>query len=108
MIIPTFILLVFAAPNSHQVRLEGITNCLHVCQQPVCAVFRFVQDWDTICIEQLLAAGSMSSHGKAVLSCYPVGYEGAGAAAVWPEPAPITVLCASSFADDGLLRTVGR
>lgn len=46
---------------------------------------RFVQGWDTLLLEQLHAAEAQSSCGKAVLSTYPVGYEGEGPAGDVPE-----------------------
>jgi hypothetical protein len=45
---------------------------------------------------------------RAVLSAYPPGYEGAGAAAAVPEDAPATVVEASGFDAEGMLRLRGR
>ncbi|KAG2482984.1 hypothetical protein HYH03_018110 [Edaphochlamys debaryana] len=71
---------------------------------------RMVPGWDTLAIGQLGEAEAASSFGKAVLSTYPLPYEGEGPAASVPEPdtAPATLLCAGAFAQDGFLRTVGR
>ncbi|EFJ43296.1 hypothetical protein VOLCADRAFT_96541 [Volvox carteri f. nagariensis] len=71
---------------------------------------RMIRGWDTACIQQLEAAEKMSTTGKAVLSTYPLGYSGAGAAASVPDEAsaPATLLCANSFGPDGFLRTMGR
>ncbi|KXZ54065.1 hypothetical protein GPECTOR_5g172 [Gonium pectorale] len=71
---------------------------------------RMVPGWDELCTQQLHLAESMSSTGKAVLSCYPLGYHGCGPAASVPDEAtaPATLLCARGFGEDGFLRTCGR
>ncbi|GLC55882.1 hypothetical protein PLESTB_001039600 [Pleodorina starrii] len=71
---------------------------------------RMVSGWDTLCVRQLAAAEAASPTGKAVLSTYPLGYSGSGAAASVPDEAtaPATLLCAKGFEQDGFLRTVGR
>lgn len=69
---------------------------------------RLVPGWDVLCVEQLAAAQQCSPTGKAVLSTYPLGYTGEGAAASVPEDAPATLLCASRFDQQGMLRTAGR
>eukprot|EP00198_Chlamydomonas_reinhardtii_P013074 XP_001702411.1 predicted protein [Chlamydomonas reinhardtii] len=69
-----------------------------------------VPGWDELCIQQLAEAEALAERGKAVLSTYPLGYSGDGAAASCPDPAtaPATLLCARGFEADGFLRTVGR
>ncbi|KAG2425670.1 hypothetical protein HXX76_013512 [Chlamydomonas incerta] len=71
---------------------------------------RMVPGWDELCIQQLAAAEAAAERGKAVLSTYPLGYSGEGAAAACPDAAsaPATLLCARGFEPDGFLRTVGR
>jgi [Skp1-protein]-hydroxyproline N-acetylglucosaminyltransferase len=62
---------------------------------------RFLQDWDDILIKQLQACCAPNP----VLSTYPAGYERGGPT---PDQAPCTMLCASSFGNDGMLRIKGR
>ena len=62
---------------------------------------RFLQDWDQILIQQLHACPAQDP----VLSTYPAGYDRGGPT---PDQAPCTVLCASSFGDDQMLRIRGR
>eukprot|EP00192_Tetraselmis_astigmatica_P008377 CAMPEP_0117655384 /NCGR_PEP_ID=MMETSP0804-20121206/4251_1 /TAXON_ID=1074897 /ORGANISM="Tetraselmis astigmatica, Strain CCMP880" /LENGTH=688 /DNA_ID=CAMNT_0005461733 /DNA_START=303 /DNA_END=2368 /DNA_ORIENTATION=- len=70
---------------------------------------RFASGWDTAMLRWLEAAEAASTFGKAVLSSYPPGYEGSGAAAELPDDHRPTLLCASHFGpDDGLLRIQGR
>lgn len=54
---------------------------------------RFVQGWDEVCIEQLARAERVLPPGAAgaVLTTYPEGYEGEGAAASLP-PDPQSVI----------------
>jgi hypothetical protein len=76
----------------------------------MCCMFqhRLVPGWDVLCVEQLAAAQQSSPTEKAVLSTYPLGYTGEGAAASVPEEAPATLLCAYHFDQQGMMRTTGR
>jgi hypothetical protein len=67
-----------------------------------------VQDWDILCISELHAAQQSAGHHRAVLSTYPLGYDGEGAAAAVPDAAPATLLCAKEFDESGLLRVQSR
>ena len=101
---------------------------------------RFVQGWDELCIQQLLAAeaaeaaetgrpgsgpnvtsgaggrpgvgpdvtsppgrpsSASSRPSRVVISTYPPGYGGEGAAATLDEDPPVTLLCAQGFGSDG-------
>jgi hypothetical protein len=67
-----------------------------------------VQDWDTLCIAELQAAQQAAGHQSVVLSTYPLGFDGEGAAAAVPDAAPATLLCAKEFDEAGLLRIKSR
>eukprot|EP00955_Chlamydomonas_euryale_P039738 351491-Chlamydomonas_euryale.AAC.25 len=86
---------------------------------------RFAQGWDDICVRQLFAAEEIQNELgltdaasrpdaatslKVVLSTYPSGYDGCGPAAATPDipNTPVSLLCASHFDNDGLLRLVSR
>ena len=62
---------------------------------------RVLQDWDEVLIQQLEACPAP----KPVLSTYPAGYERGGPT---PDQSPSTILCASAFGSDGMLRIKGR
>jgi hypothetical protein len=67
-----------------------------------------VQGWDTLCLQQLQLAQQAAGSSKVVLSTYPLGYSGQGAAAQVPEQAPATLLCAKGFDDSDFLRIQAR
>lgn len=77
------------------------TSCLSV-------AYRFVEGWDGLCLQQLHLAQQAASQERVVLSTYPLGYCGDGAAAAIPDNASATLLCATGFNEDGLLRIQGR
>ena len=62
---------------------------------------RFLQDWDARLVVQLHACPA----ALPVLSTYPAGYERSGPT---PEMSPCTLLCASAFGEEGMLRIRGR
>eukprot|EP00887_Chlorella_sp_A99_P005631 scaffold1.g5631.t1 len=70
---------------------------------------RFAPGWDASLHRQLAAAEAAAGDQRVVLSTYPPGYDGKGAAArLPPDPLP-AVLCASHVsAEDGLLRLRAR
>lgn len=72
------------------------------------ALLPCAQDWDTLCISELQAAQQVAGHQRAMLSTYPLGYDGEGAAAAVPDAAPATLLCAKEFDESGLLRVQSR
>ncbi|KAF8072911.1 hypothetical protein HT031_000571 [Scenedesmus sp. PABB004] len=72
------------------------------------AHMRFARHWDELCLQQLAAAQAAAGSARVSLSTYPPGYSGDGAAAAAPEDAPATLLCASGFDGDGLLRIRAR
>jgi hypothetical protein len=67
-----------------------------------------LQDWDELCLAQLAAAQQAAGSTKVVLSTYPAGYSGHGAAAAVPEDVPPTLLCAQGFDEAGMLHVVSR
>lgn len=67
-----------------------------------------LQDWDTLCISELQAAQQAAGHAAVLLSTYPLGYDGHGAAAAVPSSAPATLLCAKEFDACGVLRVQAR
>ena len=71
---------------------------------------RFVQGWDDVCLQQLHAAESLSQSERVVLSTYPPDYHGFGASASIPDPslAPVPLLCAQKFNEDGFLTFVAK
>ena len=69
---------------------------------------RFCQGWDRDLLGWIAAAEAMSSHGRAVISTYPPGYEGEGSSAKLPTDRRPTLLCASHFGPEGLLRIRAR
>ncbi|GAB4817949.1 hypothetical protein N2152v2_004995 [Parachlorella kessleri] len=69
---------------------------------------RFVQGWDTLLLGMLRQAEQQAQHARVVLSTYPPGYQGQGLQATLPRQPPLTVLCATHFDADGMLRTKGR
>ena len=73
-----------------------------------CVPCRFVEGWDSLCLDQLQLAQQAAGSERVVLSTYPLGYSGEGPAAVVPEEAPATLLCAKEFDEIGLLRIQGR
>jgi hypothetical protein len=73
-----------------------------------CTLCRFVQGWDVLCLQQLQVAQQAAGSSRVVLSTYPLGYSGQGAAAQVPEQAPTTLLCAKEFDDSGFLRIQAR
>eukprot|EP00960_Hanusia_phi_P054189 762564-Hanusia_phi.AAC.3 len=62
---------------------------------------RFVQGWDEYLIAQLKACPS----SKPVLSTYPPGYDREHPV---PQESPSTLLCASHFGEEGMLRVAGK
>lgn len=91
-------------------------SCSLQVQAHVCWCRRFyvgiscvcVQDWDALCIAELQAAQQTAGHQSVVLSTYPLGFDGEGAAAAVPDAAPATMLCAKEFDEAGLLRIKSR
>jgi len=73
----------------------------------VCLVL-LCQGWDELCISELQAAQQAAGRQSVVLSTYPLGYEGQGAAAAVPDSGPATLLCAKEFDEAGLLRVQSR
>lgn len=67
-----------------------------------------MQDWDALCIAELQAAQQAAGHQSVVLSTYPLGFDGEGAAAAVPDAAAATLLCAKEFDEAGLLRIKSR
>ncbi len=61
-----------------------------------------------MCIQQLDAAASMATFGKAVLSTYPPNYDGMGAAGKMPDTALTTLMCPGQHGPEGLLRFKAR
>lgn len=74
---------------------------------------RFFEGWDDKCLKQLHAAEGLSGgtqSSRVALTTYPPDYYGLGAGASVPESslAPVPLLCAQKFNQDGLLTFVAR
>jgi hypothetical protein len=65
---------------------------------------RFSRGWDDTLISELSACPSQ----RPVLSSYPPGYERGVEAGLLPENAPPTIMVATKFGEEGMLRVAGR